>query len=91
MSSQRIGVPVVVPDVGGLAEAVQDGVTGYVVPPDSVNALADGLSRILDLDEPQRLRMGELGRQRVEQNFTMERQLIAHQDTYVRELQMVTS
>ncbi len=85
------GLPVVVPDVGGLAEAVQDGVTGYVVPPDSVNALGDGLSRILDLDEPQRLRMGELGRQRVEQNFTMERQLIAHQDTYVRELQMVTS
>lgn len=85
------GLPVVVPNIGGLAEAVQDGVTGIVVPPNNMTALADGLSRILDMEESQRRQMGELGRRRVEQHFTMERHLKAHQDIYVRELQAVTS
>lgn len=39
------GRPVVVTDVGGLREAVRDGVDGVIVPPDDVDALAAGIER----------------------------------------------
>lgn len=37
--------PCIVTDVGGLAEMVQDGQTGYVVPPESPKALAEAVLR----------------------------------------------
>ena len=45
------GLPVVVTDVGSLAESVQDGKTGLVVPPRSPHLLADALIRLLKDDE----------------------------------------
>ena len=41
----HFGRPVMTTDVGGLAEAVPDGVAGLVVPPDDPTALADALVR----------------------------------------------
>jgi glycosyltransferase involved in cell wall biosynthesis len=37
--------PVIVTDVGGLSELVEEGVTGYIVPPHDTNALADAVVR----------------------------------------------
>jgi glycosyltransferase involved in cell wall biosynthesis len=45
-------VPVIATDVGGLAEIVQEGKTGYVVPPNDARALAAALTRILGEDIP---------------------------------------
>ena len=42
--------PVVVTDVGGLAEEVPDGEAGYVVPPEDPEALADAVRRFLEAD-----------------------------------------
>ncbi len=42
--------PVVTTDVGGLAEAVADGVSGYVVPPGDPDALADAIIRYFEED-----------------------------------------
>ncbi|MCB8951141.1 MAG: glycosyltransferase [Ardenticatenales bacterium] len=41
------GTPVITTNVGGLAEAVQDGRTGLVVPPDDPAALAAAINRFL--------------------------------------------
>lgn len=41
--------PVVVSDVGGLREAVTDGVEGALVPPEDPQALADGIRRAAEL------------------------------------------
>lgn len=41
------GRPVVTTDVGDLAEAVDDGATGFVVPPGDVTALAGAITRLL--------------------------------------------
>ena len=41
-------VPAIASDVGGLAEVVQDGVTGFVVPPDDPEALAGAILRLYD-------------------------------------------
>jgi glycosyltransferase involved in cell wall biosynthesis len=57
------GKPVVASAVGGLAELVQDGVTGIHVPPGDVLALRDALERII-ADAPLRARLGAAGRER---------------------------
>jgi D-inositol-3-phosphate glycosyltransferase len=51
------GTPVVASQVGGLAFLVQDGVTGFTVPTDEPDALADSLMKLLN-DPELRDRMG---------------------------------
>ncbi len=50
LESMAAGVPMVATDVGGNAEAVLDGVTGFVVPPQSPQALAQAIIKILQDD-----------------------------------------
>lgn len=38
-----MGVPVIVTDVGGVAEAVEDGLSGFVIPPKNIGAMVDKL------------------------------------------------
>ncbi|MCB1958568.1 MAG: glycosyltransferase family 4 protein, partial [Rhodocyclaceae bacterium] len=47
MEAAACGVPVVATDVGGISELVEQGKTGFVVPPGDVNAMADALERVL--------------------------------------------
>jgi glycosyltransferase involved in cell wall biosynthesis len=62
-------VPPVASRVGGLCELVEDGVTGILVPPQSVHALAKAVRGLLRDPERNR-RMGEAARERVLQHFT---------------------
>jgi glycosyltransferase involved in cell wall biosynthesis len=55
------GRPVVATGVGGLIDAVEDGVTGLVVPPRDVGALRDALKRLL-ADAELRRGLGAAGR-----------------------------
>jgi glycosyltransferase involved in cell wall biosynthesis len=48
IEAQAAGVPVVGPDVGGVGEAILDGVTGLLVPERTAQALAAAVLRILD-------------------------------------------
>jgi glycosyltransferase involved in cell wall biosynthesis len=61
--------PVVATDVGSVREAVDEGRTGFVVPPDDVSALRDALDQLVCNRELRR-RMGDAGRQRALQGFT---------------------
>lgn len=56
------GLPVVAHDVGGVSEAVNDGVTGFLVPPNRPGQLAAAFERLIH-DEALRHRMGEAGRE----------------------------
>jgi glycosyltransferase involved in cell wall biosynthesis len=44
------GVPVVMVNSGGVSEYILDGVNGYLVPPDEVEALANCLEKVLSSD-----------------------------------------
>src|SRR5204863_3580023 len=57
--------PVVATTVGGLPEMVEDGRTGYLVPPRNELQLADAVTRLL-LNEPLRRLMGANGRRKIE-------------------------
>lgn len=46
--SQGFGTPAIVTNVGGLGELVEDGKTGFMVPPRNVPALADAIIRYVD-------------------------------------------
>ena len=63
-----VGVPTVAFNVGGVSDAVVDGVTGVLAPPRDVEALARGLARLVEEDELRRS-MGEAARERCEAEF----------------------
>lgn len=62
---------VVVSAVGGIPEAVQDGVNGLLVEPENVASLAGALQRLL-ADRPLRMRLAAAGRATIEQRFDTE-------------------
>jgi glycosyltransferase involved in cell wall biosynthesis len=64
--------PVVATRAGGIPEAVEDGVTGLLVPPRDPAALSQALIRVLS-DAPRREAMGAAGRRRFEEHFTADR------------------
>ncbi len=57
--------PVVATSVGGLVDAVEDGVTGLLVPPGDPRALRDAIERLLS-DSGLRARLGEAARARAD-------------------------
>lgn len=65
------GKPVIATPVGGTAELVVDRVTGILVPPGDVDALAGALAWIAEHPDEAR-QLGEAGRHRVEQDFSEE-------------------
>jgi glycosyltransferase involved in cell wall biosynthesis len=77
-------LPMIVTDVGGNAEAVIDGETGFVVPVGDAEALSGAILRMARVPEL-RARFGAAGLRRVEANFALERTVEAHLDVY-REL-----
>jgi glycosyltransferase involved in cell wall biosynthesis len=74
LEAMACGVPVVATDCGGVAEAVTDGVEGFVVPPRDSDALTAALMRLSQKPEL-RKGMGEAGRRTATSRFTLERQL----------------
>lgn len=74
LEAMSCGVPVVTTDCGGMREAVSDGVEGFVVPVRDPESMAEALGRLIN-DPELRRRMGEAARQRVLQEFTLERQI----------------
>ena len=60
--------PVVVSNVGGLPEVVEENVTGFIVEVKNFHQTADAIEKMM-LDETLRTRMGRAGRERVEKLF----------------------
>ena len=70
LEAMRAGLPVVASAVGGIAESVRDGETGFTVAKGDVEGLRGRLQQLL-ADPELRQRMGHHGRQRYERHFTL--------------------
>lgn len=82
IEAQAMGLPAVVTDVGtGTSEAVEHGVTGYVVPPADGDALVAALNELLG-DPPLRTAMGDAARRRAVERFDVRRSAGAHRAIY---------
>lgn len=72
IEAAAMGVPTVGSDIIGLQDAIDDGVTGILVPPKNADAL--GVALIELLDNPDRIKwLGLNARQRVVDHFTAEK------------------
>ncbi len=69
------GVPVVASAVGVIPEVIEDGETGFLVPPDDYEAMARKVGALMK-DRELRERMGREARSRVKDQFSMERMMI---------------
>ncbi|MEZ4416588.1 MAG: glycosyltransferase family 4 protein [Gemmatimonadota bacterium] len=70
LEAMAAGVPVVSTPVTGVAEIIDDGVTGLLVPERDAPALAEALGRLLD-DPQWAERLGRAGRARAEERFDL--------------------
>jgi len=66
------GRPAVATRVGGVPELVEDGATGFIVPPRDAAALAAAMARLMSLTADERGRMAEVGRSRLAATFGLE-------------------
>lgn len=81
LEAMACGVPIVATRVGGVSEIVEEGKTGYLVPPRDPPALADAVSRLLRDDEL-RADLGRRARKLVQERWGIDRCLHAHVQAY---------
>ena len=81
LEAMASGLPVIATDVGGSADLVANGVTGQLVPAGDSETLAGQIVRFANNPELA-IQMGQLGRQRSEEKFSMNAMVAAYQGTY---------
>jgi glycosyltransferase involved in cell wall biosynthesis len=81
LEAMACGRPVLATRVPGHTDAVEDGVTGRLVPADDPERLAAAAAQILT-DAPRRAAMGQAGRERVAQRFDRARMVAEIADLY---------
>ncbi|MFH1857998.1 MAG: glycosyltransferase [Candidatus Omnitrophota bacterium] len=86
LEAMAAALPVVATGVGGTPELVLEGETGFLVPPRDPIQLADRIDRLLR-DKALSRRMGEAGRKRVQENFSLEKMTAATEQLYTQLLQ----
>lgn len=83
LEASAAGVPVVATAVGGTPEAVVDSETGWLVPAEDPEQLADAVTKLLS-DPGKRQRMGQAGREFVRTEFSFAKQAQQYLDLFAR-------
>ena len=81
IESMAAGLPCVVTRVGGNEHVMQDGVTGVLVPPRSVEAMAEGMHRMI-VDWDMRARFGQNALKRFSEHFQLTAMLQQYEKIY---------
>jgi glycosyltransferase involved in cell wall biosynthesis len=85
LESMAAGVPVVATRIGGNPEVVEDGATGWLVPPRDPEALAQAITSILQ-DRGRAASFGGRARERVAERFSLQRMVRETESFYERAL-----
>jgi glycosyltransferase involved in cell wall biosynthesis len=72
LEASSMALPVITTDMPGCRDAVDDGVTGIICEPRSVDALDRAMRQMLDLGAQARAAMGDAGRAKMERDFREE-------------------
>ncbi|MBN1333175.1 MAG: glycosyltransferase [Synergistales bacterium] len=76
------GIPVIVSDVGGLVEVVENQVTGIIVPKDDVGSVKEAMKRLV-VNPDLRKGMGKKGRERVLKLYDWKENVNAMEEIYI--------
>jgi colanic acid/amylovoran biosynthesis glycosyltransferase len=90
IEAQAAGLPVVASRHCDIPEVVQDGVTGLLVPERDVDALANAIQSLLS-DPSSWAPLGRAGRDHVEQEFNVQRQVERTEKLYLELLELIES
>jgi glycosyltransferase involved in cell wall biosynthesis len=83
LEAMSAAAPVVATDVGGLPQAIEDGVTGRLVPEKNAAALAAAIGELL-ADRPRARALGDAARRRVERDFSWDQTAARFEAAYDR-------
>jgi glycosyltransferase involved in cell wall biosynthesis len=83
LEAMAMELPVVSTNVGGMSEAITDGVDGVLVPSRSPREIADAIAALVH-EPTRRMRIGAAARQRVLEQFSVERQTAQFIAEYAR-------
>jgi glycosyltransferase involved in cell wall biosynthesis len=81
LEAEAAGLPIVATRVGGNPEVVQDGESGFLVPPDAPEPLAAALAQLLQ-DPALRARLGTRGRELYQDGFTLPAMVSGYERLY---------
>jgi len=81
LEAMAMKVPVIATTVGGLPESIEDGKTGILVSPMDVDSLSTAIKYLIENPEA-RKEMGEAGRKRVEERFSIENNVRKTEELY---------
>ncbi len=74
LEQMAMGIPVIASDIGGNAEAVADGESGFIVPVNDADAVADAILKLYH-NHDLRKQFGDEARRRVETEFSMDKMI----------------
>lgn len=83
LEAMASGLPVIATNVGGNAELVVEGETGFIVPPADPQALAEAINRYVE-NPSLLLKHGAAGRKRIEDFFAIEKMVSAYAQVYAQ-------
>ena len=83
LEAAAVGRAIIASDIPGCRECVEDGITGYLHEPDNSLDLIEKIEKFITLPYNERKRMGELGRKKMEAEFSRENVV----EAYMEELQ----
>ena len=85
LESAACGRPILASNIPGCKEICEDGVTGFLFKPKSVESLVEAIEKFLKLPYGKKIEMGKAGRKKVEKEF--DRNLVI--DAYIQEINKI--
>lgn len=82
LEAMACGKACVATDVPGSRDLIESGHSGFLVPPEDSQAMAEVLRHLIS-SEDLRTQMGQAARKRVEENFSIEKEVAAHEALYM--------
>jgi glycosyltransferase involved in cell wall biosynthesis len=83
LEGMAMAKPIIATDVGGNAEAVIDGETGFIIPPDNTERVAEAILKLYN-DWDLRKKMGKKGREVIDKKFVLQDMISKMEDLYTK-------
>ncbi len=81
LEAMACGKACVATNIPGARDIIEDGVSGLLVEPENADALTGAIRQLID-DNELRKKMGRAARVRVEEHFSIEKEVVAHEELY---------